>query len=338
VLDLRSNRWLDLRDPFGRGAEWMNIAAGDEARSEPLTRARQLRDLHELYREGNFGAAALLMEALRAHQHRLSPGSLVEFRRHMSWIQARRGQLDSLPLLDSLYRDGAITLSACTDYMQALRFRGLRPHADIATWVERGRQIIAENSQSRAGDAVLFHEYWAHWLMAEGQAEQARELLATSYNDERDDEADPRILARLLCGWAEANRRLGDNQRALVQLRRAERIQLSGQFRGDWACFNLTCRAKIESDARAAAQLLKKAKGIQVEYEDRMGLARTLLLEARLTSRSLVASLRRTSVQRLRDELPALAACPLCTKILDHWRDWARGHEPDEHGDKFWGM
>jgi hypothetical protein len=90
------------------------------------------------------------MDALRTHQHRLSPGSLVEFRRHTSWIQARRGQLDSLPLLDSLYRDGAVTLSACTDYMQALRFRGLRPQPDIAAWIERGRRVLAENGHTRA--------------------------------------------------------------------------------------------------------------------------------------------------------------------------------------------
>jgi hypothetical protein len=43
-------------------------------------------------------------------------------------------------------------------------------------------------------------------------------------------------------------------------------------------------------------------------------------------------------VLRLRDELPALAACPLLTKILDNWRDWARGNTPDEHGDRFWGL
>lgn len=338
ILDLRSNRWLDLRDPFGRGAEWVAIAASEEAQSEPLTRARQLRDLHELYREGNFGAAATLLESLRMHQHRLSPNSLLEFRRHMSWIQARRGYLDSLPLLDALYHDGTFTLSACTDYMQALRFRGLRPHPDIAAWIDRGRRLLADNGYSRTGDAVLFREYWAHYLMAEGQADQARDLLTRAYRDERNDEADPRILARLLCGWAEANRRLGNSQRALLQLRRAEHIQLAGEFRGDWADFNLTCRAKIEPDLRAAGHLLRKAKSIQTEYDDRVGLCRTLLLEARLTTRPLVASLRRTSVLRLRDELPALAACPLLTKILDNWRDWARGNTPDEHGDRFWGL
>jgi hypothetical protein len=338
ILDLRTSRWLDLRDPFGRGADWLSIAAAEEAQSEPLTRARQLRDLHDLYREGNFGAAAALMESLRAHQHRLSPGSMLEFRRHMSWIQARRGYIDSLPLLDALYRDGATTLSACTDYMQALRFRGLRPHPDIAIWVQRGQHVLAGSGNARSGDAVLFHEYWAHHCLAEGHNEQARDLLTTAYRDERNDEADPRILARLLCGWAEANRRLGNNQRALLQLRRAEHIQLAGEFRGDWANFNLICRAKIEPDARAASHLLKKAKSIQTEYEDRVGLARTLLLEARLTTRSLVASLRRTALLRLRDELPALAACPLLAKILDNWRDWARGSQPDEQGDRFWGV
>lgn len=338
ILDLRANRWLDLRDPFGRGAEWVTIAAAEEAQSEPLTRARQLRDLHELYREGNFGAAAALLETLRLHQHRLSPNSLLELRRHMSWIQARRGYLDSIPILDALYHDGAATLSACTDYMQALRFRGLRPHPDIAVWVDRGRRLLADNGYSRTGDAVLFREYWAHWLMSEGQYEQARDLLTRAYRDERNDEADPRILARLLCGWAEANRRMGNTQRALLQLRRAEHIQIAGEFRGDWADFNLTCRAKIEPDARAAGHLLRRAKAIQTEYDDRVALCRTLLLEARQTTRSLVSSLRRTSVLRLRDELPALAACPLLTKILDNWRDWARGNGPDEHGDKYWGL
>lgn len=338
ILDLRANRWLDLRDPHGQGAEWVTLAAAEEAQSEPLTRARQLRDLHELYREGNFGAAAALVDTLRMHQHRFSPGSLLEFRRHMSWIQARRGYLDSLPLLDALYRDGPITLSACTDYMQALRFRGLRPHPDIAIWIERGQHLMDENGPARNGDAVLFHEYWAHALLAEGRHDQARDLLTRAYRDERNDEADPRILSRLLCGWAEANRRLGNTQRALLQLRRAEHIQLAGEFRGDWANFNLSCRAKMEPDSRAAAYLLKKAKSIQTEYEDRVGLTRTLLLEARLTTRPLIASLRRTAVLRLREELPALATCPLLNRILDNWRDWARGSQPDENGDRFWGL
>ena len=110
------------------------------------------------------------------------------------------------------------------------------------------------------------------------------------------------------------------------------------RVRGDWADFNLTCRAKIEPDLRTAGHLLRKAKAIQTEYDDRVGLCRTLLLEARLTPRPLVASLRRTAVLRLRDELPALAACPLLTRILDNWRDWARGSQPDEHGDRFWGL
>ena len=86
--------------------------------------------------------------------------------------------------------------------------------------------------------------------------------------------------------------------------------------------------------------MLRSAKSIQTRLGNRIGLARTWLLEARLASMKVTANRRRKAVLELCQQVPDLRRCRLLSRILDRWSDWAGGWRAaelvTEHGDLFW--
>ena len=114
-------------------------------------------------------------------------------------------------------------------------------------------------------------------------------------------------------------------------------IQAIHHFRGDSADSSLTCLAKLQRDPARARSILADAMAIQIELGNRVGQARTLLLEARFARDASRLETIRQQVVELQQQVPALGQCRLMRKILDRWNQWTGGdRSPDESGDPFW--
>jgi hypothetical protein len=136
----------------------------------------------------------------------------------------------------------------------------------------------------------------------------------------------------------EVHRRIGEPGLARIRFDDAERIQTDGGFLGDLAEFTLLNRAKLESAARDVSDLLERAETIQIDTINRMGLARTLILRARLLPGRAGGQEGRQRIVEIQQQLPSLQDCPVLAKILDSWDDWCAGRPPPEGQDQFWGM
>jgi hypothetical protein len=146
-----------------------------------------------------------------------------------------------------------------------------------------------------------------------------------------------RILSRALVTLAEVYRRTGALAQAQALLDEAMVAQAEHHFRGDLADLTLTCMAKLQTDPGRARSILADSKAIQVELANRIGEARTLLLEARFADDADHAAAMKERVSELQQQVPALNQCRLVRKILDRWELWAGGERsPDETGDVFW--
>ena len=97
-------------------------------------------------------------------------------------------------------------------------------------------------------------------------------------------------------------------------------------------------KARFESDPSAARALLIEAKAIQSRNRNRLGLVRTLLLEARLAAKTGSPPQGSETILALSGEVPSLANCQLFKKIIEHWDAWTRDPQVVESGDSFWGL
>ena len=114
--------------------------------------------------------------------------------------------------------------------------------------------------------------------------------------------------------------------------------QMDHGFLGERAAFSWTYLAKLQAGSAIAMQILSQAKATQLEYHDRMGEARTLVLEARLLADARAAQPLRQRILELKEQLPAPGQCRLLAKVLQRWTEWASGDlAADETGDVFWG-
>jgi len=108
---------------------------------------------------------------------------------------------------------------------------------------------------------------------------------------------------------------------------------------GDRADFSWTYLAKLQAGSASAKHVLAQAKATQLEFQDRMGEARTLLLEARLSPDARSTPAAKQRILELKAQVPALGPCPLLAKVLDRWDAWTSGTlTADESGDLFWGV
>jgi len=82
--------------------------------------------------------------------------------------------------------------------------------------------------------------------------------------------------------------------------------------------------------------LLKQAATIQKGLSDHIGLARTLLLDARLAPSKSTATRRRKTILELRERVHDLRRCPRLRHILSRWDGWANHGSGSESGDYFW--
>ena len=223
------------------------------------------------------------------------------------------------------------------DYAFVFRFCGLIPSPELAAWLRKGEDRLRQEPAETPETVAAFREHQGYALLTEGQLPKAGKVLRQACHVLRRSEENARILCRALVTLAEVHRRKGAVARAQALLEEAMATQSAHHFRGDLADLSLTCLAKLQTDPVRARSILADAKAIQVELANRVGEARTLLLEARFAADADQTAAIKQRVIELQQQLPALNQCRLVRKILDRWNVWAGGdRSPDETGDVFW--
>jgi Pup-ligase protein len=332
-----NNRFLDLTDPFMTHPRWRRavepktptiLASFDRARNQ--------------YYNGRFESAASGFKALltilpRWGSTRMSHDNThIRLRtlRYLAWLQARRGFDDGGAWLRRLSAEGRPHgLSArVSDRLYVLHFQGLAIHPKAGPWIKRARSVMDQQTVSRGGDSELREHLGAHLLRA-GLLKQAYEMLLPAV----DETSYEWRSIRIRCAMADVCRRLHRTGMADDLLQKATELS-AGQREPLLGEHVLPALAKRTEDRHVRKAVLERSAAINRRYGNRMGLARTLLLDARGCDDRRTASRRRRSVRALQRNRPALAQCRLTNRILTDWDDWVCGHKPDKHGDHFWGL
>lgn len=337
VWDLGENRQLDLSDPFAEQENWQNMAR--EEPSRPVDLRGMLDQALLLYDRGDYERAHEVLGALGCLQSRFGTAERHDFLRYSAWVQARRGMLDGTNLLDQVYRDRPMVLIGVTDYLCVCRYQGLSPPPVTQTWIDRGHEILALEPRREPGTAATFFGHVGYTLLRWGDVERGRLALLQAHRADRFQRAHAHTQVRILAELAEAHRRVDDLGEAGRFLDEAEAMHATHDYRGDLADFTWTYRAKLASDRVQADALLERAKAAQFRLGNRMGVIRSMLLQARLAGASSQAMSSREWIEQTVPHLPALARCSRLAKILQQWETWTSGDlQPDEQGDIFWGV
>ncbi len=333
VVDDRGMR-LDLSDPSGREARWVRL--------RDVRASRGLRELYlaarASYVRGDLAEAQRLARRVLALRSVDDPctteASLMTL---LARVESRRGQTEhAVAILDDLRRrwNGAATLPA--DYVAVHRFQGLIPRAEAGLWIARAEPLLRAGGLPAAARAALLG-HAGHVLSRTGALERAGTTLRAAFRVRRLSGDDARIAARNCVAMADVLRLGGRRRRAAAWLDRAEAIYAAGDYAGDAADYLWTARARLVSTAEALP-LLRRARAVQARLGNQIGLARTLLLQARLVRTRRAAERRRREILRIRELVPDLSTCPLLGRILQRWDEWADGGRLAvcENGDPFW--
>jgi len=329
VIDREQGAMLDLSDPFATEATWKELP-------RPLPRhlpGPTHEDVLALYDAGKYEDAFRLLtrlEQAELHTHRAQ--THLRFR---AWVQARRGFPDAVAALDEMTRGRQHTMSDIADYVCVHRYLGIAPPPATEEWVRKGYELGVPDTGNGTKATFLGHVGYTH--LRRGRVADALRVLEEAC--ETCSAAHPHVVSRLYAELGDAHRALGHRAESLRWLRESAQLERQHGFEGDLADFTFTYRAKNAAGERAALGWLNQAKEIQRRLGNRMGEARTLLLEARLSGRTGLSPLVHARLLELRNERPALRDCALFAKVLDRWDAWTDGAlEPDETGDVFWGV
>jgi len=341
VWDFREGRFLDLSDPLTTQENWIDVSderAGDDE-SFPRFLTTVLRQAFSYYRRGHFGEAHGLLERIRPVHDLFDFRSQLDFLRLSAWVAARRGLLDGERYLDQLPESRRESLWGILDYVSVFRFRGLAPSPETSAWIRKGLDRVAAEPDGDPQAKLALFEHHGYLLMSEGRLDEARDLLEETCRFEVQSGRTLHVLYRAKAILGEVRRRLGSHDEAQRLLEEVRAGQTENRFRGDMADFTLTYLAKLQTDRTAARSMLADVKRIQAGADDLMGMARTLLLEARLSEGGDEASAIQSQVLDLKAKLPALAQCRLLGNLLQKWDLWAGADlSPDKNGDLFWGV
>jgi len=149
---------------------------------------------------------------------------------------------------------------------------------------------------------------------------------------------DSRIRGRILTTLGDAYRIMGKRCAAGRLLRDAVLVLDELRFMGDLADFAWTAMAKLEYHRIRALDWLARAKEVQSNLGNPIGLARTLLLEARRSGDIAHAALCKEEIDRLRAEVVSLRDCRLLERILTQWDKWISEACAGTIIDRYWGL
>jgi hypothetical protein len=341
VWDRQQNKYLDLSEPFASREHWCDAQQEQPQPSSSILDVlqRMLADAQRSYQQGRYEQANQVLEHMRSLQECLPPQNRLAWLRLRSWVQCRRGYFDGRSILDGLGREHSSTLWLTMDYLSIYRFGGLIPRPEAARYVQAAGDLLQHHPAQTPDQIVYFQEHRGYFLMTEGRLEEARESLQSACDASRRAVIDARVACRAMAVLGEVHRRLGHRAEAARWLESAMMEQTAHEFLGERAGFSWTYLAKLMAGSPIARHILGQAKAIQRDFQDRMGEARTLLLDARLMADNRSAEPLRRQLLNFKEQIPALAQCRLLTKVLDRWDTWTDGRlAPDESGDIFWGV
>ena len=332
---MTDQKFLDLSRPFETVEHW-----------KPMTQSLQfphvseggelpLRIVERSFKAGCFEQASLDIKAFENGQVLMSPSHVSRFLHLKAWVQARRGHLDGVEMLNYLHAYNNLGLSQIADFLYVLRFTSLSPRPAMADYIHSALNRFG--GQPTDEMPACFREHWGAYLVWCGQLAEAESILEGAVRSTMDDTPD---YHRRVTTLANAKRRLGKCDEARALLEKARQDQQRTCCHGDLADFTLPNLAKVlcEADPAAARNLLAEAKAMQSRARNRLGLVRTLLLEARLAARGDVPPHTNEAVLALSAEVPSLATCALFQKIMALWVTWTHDFRAVENGDVFWGL
>lgn len=340
ILDERNHRFLDLADPFAAVETWGDLPKPEV---QVVTPPRPLHELLDtawsLHGQDRFEDAWSHMGHLCSNREMLEPERRFNLCRLCAMLRSRRGTLDgprSLQQIAEVYCD---PFQSITDHVAVYRFHGLVPSPEIVPWIERGLEFLRAHRNHDRAAAAEFHEHYAYFLIAEGRTEVARAVLEMLDEAPASSFRSPRVRHRVTAMLGEVCRRLKDFATAMPLLEKAAAEQAVARFHGDLANYTLPYMSKLQKEASSAQAILLQAKTIQAGCQDRIGEARTLLLEARVNAGVLDVQALRNRILELKEAVPALNQCRLLGRVLQQWNEWTNGVlTPDETGDVFWGV
>jgi proteasome accessory factor A len=368
-------RVLDLSDPRGQGARW-KITSREHPRTTPpaggpvppAEMLRLLRDIfdggvargdsdraYDLLREVAPSAVELIHENSPARpSNDAEAAANFEVLIRLARAQSRRGCSDeALAALDRASRmrpanspgqgqGGGIDFRLACEYVAVHRQRALVPAGgELNRWIDAADRARSGQNIPPAQWAA-FRGHKAYALCRAGRHEEARDLLMPLCETESAD-IPARIRARNLAELGDISRALGQDDQAVAYLDRAERLQTRCELFEDLADYTLTCRFKLAPRSRGSALLLRRIKQAQHALNCRVGLIRSLLLEARFRPSRFLSTRRRRTILTLAEEIPDLMSCPTMTHILENWACWQGGQadpaDPNPtNPDPFWGV
>lgn len=338
IWDYGRAKVLNLEDPFETEVRWRDMTHEEKFENHgsalPLV-TRMLTQILERYDQGRYEDAAQVLGQLNRVRHILSVAQRRDYCRFSAWVQARRGFLDSQAALREVVNDDTEDLSQIGDVVCALRYQGLCPPSSVEPWIVRSERLMAANEAADATSIPLLGHIGYHRLR-QGKPRKALASLQAARRRPQFESAHAHVRSRILADMGDAFRMLGWKSRATAALAEAETIQREQGFEGDRADATLTYRAKLADSPSAAAESLAEALAIQTRLGNRVGEARSLLIEARTSTDPARHRAIRTRLVTLRRELPALKRCRLMRTIARNWRAWIAGENILRHRDRFW--
>ena len=335
VWELNGRRWLDLSQPFALSEEWKPVSRATEDENPGLAFEPRFAGIDNLYQRGCFEEAAQEIRALESRLALLPGVQPYRLLRLRAWVQARRGHLNGVDILNRINDPEHLTIDQITDYLLVLRFAGLAPRPEMEAHLAAGLRWRGnrDNTCLPAG----FREHWGAFLIARGQLTEAESMLEELVRSRTNE---MRVVNRCRAVLANAKRRLGKTAEARALLEHTRQQQLEHQFHGDLADFTLPNLAKLlcETDPDTARAWLVEAKTLQSRTRNRLGLIRTLMLDARLAALGNLAAHTPEAIRALSPDAPALTTCQLFRQIMERWGQWAQTSSVKENGDVFWGL
>lgn len=338
VHDSANDRFRRITDPLAREFEpW----SSRPARPSPRRRVAEppddpLQDAERAYDRGEFELARQELDRLRAGTRMHGSANRRRYARLHLWIETHRGQVLTDESIESHGMGQHGDLAAIVDVCFALRFSGLCPSLRIQPWIDRGFEHLAAHDHQPA--AAAFREHAALVYLKSGRAEEARELLTTARDPARFQQTPARLRSRILATLGETYRVLRDRRRARRLLSMADNLQREHGLRGDQTSMTWPSLSKWQRRRAPAKRMLGQAADAQQRAGDRVGLARSLLLQARLETDRTAIARNRERLLELRDRVPALARCALMNRVLIDWAQWVGGENSAGEIDRFWGV
>lgn len=229
-------------------------------------------------------------------------------------------------------------LDRINDMISTLRFNGLEPRPEpMSYWIRQAEELFARPGAHSVPARFAFLGHKAALLVPAKRLEEAHDILTEAFAIAERHNSQSRVLARNLCDLAEVHRLRDEPVNARACLDRAQLIQTTNHYDGDFAEFNLPRRAKLPEEGARAKAHLNQARLIQRRLQHRVGLTKTVLLQARLFPSIWHNQRRKRILLAWQRAVPMLRDCPLLRRVLANWQQWVDG-AGGAGADFHWGL